>query len=302
MNAPHTPVLLNEVLALFSDIKNGVFVDCTVGYGGHAEAILNALPTIKYIAIDRDQTAIDFSKERLKQFADRTKFVYGAFGEILQTLGDINICGCLADLGVSSLQLDRRERGFSFESETLDMRMDNSQIFTAQNVVNEYDHERLTAIFRDYGEEADAHAKAELIIKNRPFASAKELSNLIQNRFSRGKIHAATKIFQAIRIEVNDELKQLNNLLDAFQTQLFANAVIGIIAFHSLEDRVVKERFKLWSRNCICPPNAYKCTCGNSHSRGTIVTKKPIIASNEEIMRNPRSRSAKLRGFCFKDK
>jgi 16S rRNA (cytosine1402-N4)-methyltransferase len=302
MNTPHKPVLLNEVMEVFKELENGVFVDATLGYGGHSEAILSAHPNIKLIGVDRDDEALSFSKERLKKYADRVSFVKSDFGSVFSKIDASNVVGILADIGVSSLQLDKKERGFSFESETLDMRMDNTQEFSAYDVVNGYSELELEKIIRVYGEERFSKKIASLIVKRRKEAkitSAKELATLISANFRGGKIHPATLTFQAIRIEVNSELEQLENLLESVKNIGKNEKILGIISFHSLEDRIVKTAFKEWSRSCICPPEAFRCTCKNNNELGEIITKKPLTATDSEIKANPRARSAKLRAFRF---
>ncbi|MGE4296285.1 MAG: 16S rRNA (cytosine(1402)-N(4))-methyltransferase RsmH [Campylobacterales bacterium] len=296
---PHIPVLASQTVTLFEGAKPGVLVDCTVGYGGHAELLLTKFPQLSYIGIDRDETAVRFAAGRLAPFGDRFRVLKGAFSEVLPTLTNEPLSGILADLGVSSLQLDRVERGFGFASEVLDMRMDQSRSLNASVVVNEYDESRLTEIFKTYGEEPFAYKMARLIVQSRPFSSAKALADLITSRFPKGRIHPATRIFQAIRIEVNDELGELRRLLDTIESLARPDLRVGIISFHSLEDRMVKERFKAWSQACVCPPGSWRCTCGANHALGYALTKKPWVATEEEIDQNPRSRSAKLRGFCF---
>jgi 16S rRNA (cytosine1402-N4)-methyltransferase len=302
MNTPHKPVLLNEVLEVFKELENGVFVDTTLGYGGHSEAILSAHPNIKLIGVDRDDEALSFSKERLKKYADRVSFVKSDFGSVFSKIDTSNVVGILADIGVSSLQLDKKERGFSFESETLDMRMDNTQEFSAYDVVNSYSEPELEKIIRVYGEEHFSKKIASLIVKRRKEAkitSAKELAALISANFRGGKIHPATLTFQAIRIEVNSELEQLENLLESVKNIGKNKKILAIISFHSLEDRIVKTAFKEWSRSCICPPEAFRCACENNNELGEIITKKPLTATDSEIKANPRARSAKLRAFRF---
>ncbi|GHV03298.1 ribosomal RNA small subunit methyltransferase H [Campylobacterota bacterium] len=299
MKSPHIPVLANEVLTLFEPVKDGVFVDCTLGFGGHAKLILERFNNIEYIGIDRDENAIEFSTKQLAKFGDRFRAIQGAFSTVLPTLKTKPIAAALADLGVSSLQLDSADRGFGFASSLLDMRMDTNAPFSAENVVNHYDLEELIRIFRDYGEEPQAKRMAEMIVKNRPFDSNQSLATLIERSFGRGKIHAATRIFQAIRIEVNDELGELENMLSAIETMELSGAIVGIISFHSLEDRIVKNRFRNWSKSCICPKESPRCLCGNNHALGQTLTKKPILPQACEAKENPRSRSAKLRGFKF---
>lgn len=302
MNIPHKPVLLDEVLGVFAELDEGVFVDATLGYGGHSEAILSAHPNIKLIGIDRDDEAINFSRERLKKFGDRVQIIKSDFASALSKIDSSNIVGILADIGVSSLQLDKKDRGFSFESETLDMRMDSSQEFSAYDVVNGYSEAQLEKIIRVYGEDRFSKKIAALIVKRRKeskFTTAKELSALIGANFKGGKINPATLTFQAIRIEVNSELEQLEKFLENVKNLSQNGKILGIISFHSLEDRIVKTAFKEWSRSCACPPEAYRCTCGNNNELGDIVTKKPLTASESELRANPRARSAKLRAFHF---
>ncbi len=302
MNIPHKPVLLNEVLEVFESLDEGVFVDATLGYGGHSEAILTAHPRLRLIGIDRDDEAIAFSTKRLEKFGDRVQIIKSDFGSALLKIDTSNIVGILADIGVSSLQLDKKERGFSFESETLDMRMDGSQEFSAYDVVNGYSETELEKIIRVYGEERYSKKIAALIVKRRKeekIKSAKELAALISQNIKGFKIHPATLTFQAIRVEVNSELEQLEDLLENVKKLPQKGQILGIISFHSLEDRIVKTAFKEWSHSCICPPEAMRCTCGNNNELGEILTKKPLIGTDAEIRENPRARSAKLRAFKF---
>ncbi len=297
MQIPHTPVLLNEVLEVFSDIKEGYIVDCTLGYGGHSEALLKNNPDIKLIAIDQDKEAIEFSKKRLKSFGDRVIFENDRFSNVIKRYESYDIRAVLADIGVSSLQLDKEDRGFGFNSSVLDMRMNQNAFLSAKDVVNSYDRLKLEEILREYGEIREYKKVADIIVKNRPFSSAKELSQTIEKHFKRGKIHSATLVFQAIRIEVNDELGELIGLLESIKNSSLKRCKVAIITFHSLEDRIVKRTFKEWSKNCICPPDVYRCECGNDNAIGKVITKKPITPSSEEIKTNPRCRSSKMRVF-----
>ncbi len=302
MERPHIPVLLHEVVENFKDIE-GYCIDCTLGYGGHSEALLRANPNIKILGIDQDEEAIEFSKKLLAPFGDRIEIFQGRFSQIVPHLLErYPIKGLLADIGVSSLQLDRAERGFGFESATLDMRMDRKNPLTAYEVVNYYDEESLADIFWRYGEIKQAKKLAQAIVRHRPIQTPKELKTLIEKVLPKNrKISAATTAFQAIRIEVNKELDELTKLLDALEDAPPKGAKVGIITFHSLEDRLVKERFKKWAKRCICPAEAMRCECGGDKALGEIVTKKPIIATAQEVEHNPRSRSAKLRLFRFKE-
>ena len=296
---PHIPVLYNEVLDCFKEIKTGYIIDCTTGYAGHSSGLLNQNSSVKLICNDQDDEALNFSKNRLKDFEKRVEFNKGNFEDIIKKFEDYPIRGILADIGVSSLQLDKLDRGFSFNSKNLDMRMNQNQILDASTVVNSYSQVELENIFKEYGEIREYKKVASLIVQNRPFYSAKELADFFYNKLPKGKIHPATLIFQAIRIEVNDELGVLDRLFKSMEESKLKDCIVAIISFHSLEDRVVKNYFKKWSENCICPKDAFRCECGKNHSLGEIITKKPIIATNFEIKQNPRSRSAKLRVFRF---
>ena len=301
-NIPHIPVLYREVIEAFKDLKEGIVIDCTMGYGGHSSMLLEVNPNIKLIAIDQDQTAIDFSSKRLEKYAKRVSIRKGRFStvikEILQEVNPSEIKGILADIGVSSLQLDQKERGFSYESDNLDMRMDKDAQLNASNVINEYSKTELEKILLEYGELRNYKKIADVIVQNRPFTSAKELSDAVKPHMPRGKkIHPATLLMQAIRIEVNDELGELKSLLQSIEEAKLPEAKIAIISFHSLEDRIVKKEFSKWAKSCICPPEAFRCSCGNNHRLGKVLTKKPIMAQDDELKENVRSRSAKMRLF-----
>jgi 16S rRNA (cytosine1402-N4)-methyltransferase len=298
LDTPHIPVLLNETVDLYKDIKKGYFIDCTLGFGGHSEAMLERYPHIKLIGIDQDSEAMEFAKKRLAKYANRVEFINKRASEALSELKGLDISGILADIGVSSYQLDNADRGFTFDSDALDMRMNKNQSFSAKDVVNFYSREDLERIFKDYAEERRYKKIADFIIKNRPIVSNKELSEVLLKAGLKNKKDLAP-VFQAIRIEVNDELKELEKILDRSEEIAKEGSILGIITFHSLEDRIVKNRFKEWAKKCICPPEAMRCECGGNNQKGIILTKKPITALKEEIKSNPRSRSAKLRGFKF---
>ena len=300
MDIPHIPVLLNETISLYKEnMKNsGYFVDCTLGFGGHSEAILQSFPNVKLIGIDQDKEAMKFAKKRLSKFSNRVEFINKRASEALEELKGLNISGVLADIGVSSYQLDNKERGFTFDADTLDMRMNKEQKFSAYDVVNFYDRKQLEEILQKYAEERQFRKIADFIIKNRPINSNRELTDILHKAGIKDKKRMAP-IFQAIRIEVNNELKELENILENVEKLAQNGTILGIITFHSLEDRIVKNQFKEWAKKCICPPEAFKCECGGNHQKGIILTKKPITPTKEEIKSNPRSRSAKLRGFKF---
>jgi len=305
VKTPHIPVLLNEVLTSFSDVPEGYFVDCTLGYAGHSSEMLAKYTHLKHIGIDRDDEALAFSAQRLSPYAERTTLYKGTFATVLPTLDESPITALLADFGVSSLQLDKPERGFSFNSETLDMRMDATASLSAYEVVNTYSQEKLEYIFDTYGEVRRYRKLAGAVIEaraNGPIESAKSLSQIAMSVIpSGGKIHPATLMFQGIRIEVNNELGEIEGLLDAIEAKHFKGEVVSLITFHSLEDRLVKNRFKKWAMACICDSHAIRCTCGKNHALGKALVRKPITATKEELKINPRSRSAKLRSFRFKD-
>ncbi len=301
---PHIPVLLDEVIRGFKDIKSGDFIDCTLGYAGHSYNMLQNYSHINLIGIDRDIEALEFSKKRLKDFKNRVTLLKGSFSEKLNEINFNNVSGLLADFGVSSLQLDKEDRGFNFNSNSLDMRMDQNSSFSAKDVVNLYSQSELEKIFKEYGEAKEYKKVAKAIIeyrKNTPITSNNELTDIILNSIKKkSKIHPATLYFQAIRIEVNKELDEISKLLDILELKKPTNAIIALITFHSLEDRLVKKRFRKWSKKCICPPQSIRCSCGNNNNLGVELNKKPIIATDKEIKQNPRSRSAKLRFFKFK--
>ena len=299
MQIPHVPVLYNETLEAFENINDGYIIDCTTGFGGHTNGLLSQNDNIKLICNDQDDEALAFCSKRLEEFSSRVTFNKGNFEHVLDNFKDFDIRGVLADIGVSSLQLDKLERGFGFESETLDMRMNQNQSLDASVVVNTYSQSELERVFKEYGEVREYKKVASLIVNNRPFTSAKQIAQLLSQKMSKGKIHPATLPFQGIRIEVNDELGVLKRLFDSLANVKLENCIVAIISFHSLEDRIVKQYFKKWTKSCICPPEAFRCECGNNHALGKILTKKPIIPTKEEIKKNPRSRSSKLRIFKF---
>ena len=303
MQTPHIPVLLDEVLESFNDVQEGYFVDCTLGYAGHSSEILKKYEHFSHIGIDRDSEALAFSLKRLENFKEKSTLYKGTFATVLPTLKESPIVAVLADFGVSSLQLDKKSRGFSFTSETLDMRMDSSSALSAYEVVNEYSQEKLEYILNHYGEVRSYKRVANAIVEARaksPIASAKALSDIVKQIIPQGgKIHPATLVFQGIRIEVNNELGEIEGLLDALESKHIKGEVVSLITFHSLEDRLVKNRFKKWTMKCICDPQAMRCSCSRDNDIGKMLMKKPIVASKQELKVNPRSRSAKLRSFRF---
>lgn len=311
MKTPHIPVLLDEVLSIFKDVNGSIF-DCTLGYAGHSSALLQAHPDSRLIACDKDDEALSFSTKRLEPFKAQTKLLKGPYSEIFSSLNSdelANLGGILADIGVSSLQLDKDERGFCLNSSALDMRMDTSSAQSAKQLLASISRADLEQILKEYGELKNYKSLADKILSARaiaPITSAKQLADIVGRANIKGRsVSVATLVFQAIRIAINDELTQLQGLLNSIE--LFArkgkisSCVVAIISFHSLEDRIVKESFKSWAKECICPANALRCECGKNHSLGQILTKKPLVASASELAFNPRASSAKLRAFRIKD-
>lgn len=304
MNFEHKPVLLNEVIAGLEIKPGGVYVDCTVGGGGHSFEIAKRMANGHLYAFDRDQEAIVASKERLKEF-DNVTFIHDNYKnakEDLDNLGVAGVDGVLIDLGVSSPQLDHGERGFSFLHEgRLDMRMDRRQKLSAYEVVNTYPREKLVEILYKYGEESNAKNIVQKIMEAReksPIETTMELKNIVESAFPKkviyGKGGVSKQTFQAIRIEVNGELDGLEQALSDLAGKLSSGGRMAVISFHSLEDRIVKNLFKNLSTDCICPPKTPVCICGHKASV-KLINKKPITASKEELEFNPRSSSAKLR-------
>lgn len=300
----HLPVLLKETVEKLSPPPDGVVLDLTVGMGGHAKELLKHLPRGRLVGVDQDADALQHAGLALK--GDPRVSLYKAnFANILWVLKDLSIeevDSVLMDIGVSSLQLDTAHRGFSFLKDgPLDMRMDTTAGHTAAWVVNTYSEEKLSKVIFEYGEDKKARALARAIVAaraNKQIETTGELSAVAQNVLKQGKKpgekHAATRLFQAIRMEVNQELQVLEKGLNKVLSVLKPGGRIGVITFHSLEDRLVKQYFKKESTDCLCPPDIPQCICGHKASL-KLVTSKPVTASEEELERNPRSRSAKLR-------
>ncbi|MDD4816167.1 MAG: 16S rRNA (cytosine(1402)-N(4))-methyltransferase RsmH [Clostridia bacterium] len=300
----HEPIMLKEITEGLNLTPSAVFVDCTLGGGGHSSEIIKKIPQGKLIGIDKDSEALAYSKKRLKDYKNAVfvKSDFKNFNKILENLKIDKVDAVLIDLGVSSHQIDTAERGFSFRfNARLDMRMDTTQEKTAFDVVNFYTKEQLTKILYDYGEERFAPQIVNNILKHRKIKlieTTKELNDIIEECLPKKIVFksggAGKKTFQAIRIEVNDELKGLETALNDIIARLNVGGRLAVLSFHSLEDRIVKNVFKLNSTNCICPPQTPICICGHKASIKPI-TKKPLIASISEQNKNPRSTSAKLR-------
>lgn len=301
----HIPVLLDECIKYLNIKPDGIYVDGTLGMGGHSEAILQRLTTGRLISIDRDITAIERAGERLAPYADRLTIVHGNFRDldaILDEQGVRLVDGMLFDLGVSSPQLDEADRGFSYMSDApLDMRMDASDNIDAWFIVNRWPQEKIERILRDYGEEHHAARIAARIAERREekeIETTLELVDVIKSAMPaaalREKQHPAKRSFQAIRIAVNDELNAVHALMDSAPDRLKPGGRLCVISFHSLEDRIVKNAIHAREDGCTCPREAPVCTCGFVKTLRS-VTRKPITAGGEELELNPRSRSAKLR-------
>ena len=306
MDGPrHVSVLLNECIENLNIRPDGVYVDGTLGLGGHSYEIASRLRGGRLIGIDRDPSAIRRAGERLAVFGDRVKLVHGNFGDVAAILDGLGIAGAdgmLFDLGVSSPQLDEAERGFSYMLEApLDMRMDSTASLSAYEVVNSWSEDRLNRILWDYGEERYARRISAAILRARavkPIETTQELVEIIRSAMPapalREKQHPAKRSFQAIRIAVNDELGEVERMMDSAPDKLNPGGRLCVISFHSLEDRIVKNGIARRENGCTCPREAPVCTCGFVRTLRS-VSRKPILPSEEEIERNPRSRSAKLR-------
>ncbi len=300
----HTTVLLEETVAQLPLACGEVFVDCTMGGGGHSERILQ-LSTGRLIAIDKDDQAFLYARKRLAPYADRITFVKSDFHDIkrvIQEQGIVGVDGIVVDLGVSSFQLDDAERGFSYQKDApIDMRMDRQAAFSAYDIVNGYDKQALQRVIYEYGEERYGARIADAIIRHRPIETTLELAEVIKQAIPaasrRTGPHPAKRTFQALRIEVNDEIGSLQRALEDMIDVLSPGGVLSVITFHSLEDRIVKNTFRTAEHPCTCPPEFPQCICGKK-SKGRVLTRKPILPSEEELERNPRARSAKLRAFC----
>ncbi|MFO3797034.1 MAG: 16S rRNA (cytosine(1402)-N(4))-methyltransferase RsmH [Anaerolineales bacterium] len=300
LSPPHIPVLYQEVIRLLAPKDGGRYVDGTLGAGGHAYGILEASsPRGQLIGFDRDPQALELAAASLSLFGDRVRLVHASFASLLEVLrreGWEQVDGILLDLGVSSMQLDTPQRGFSFQHDApLDMRFDPAAPVTAADLVNTLSEEALTDLFYRYGEEPAARRIASAIVRSRPIRTTAELARLIEKvKPQRGPIHPATQVFQALRIAVNRELDALQQVLPQALRALVSGGRLVVIAFHSLEDRIVKEFFRRESRDCVCPPRQPVCTCGH---RATlrVITPKPLTPAPQEIAQNPRARSARLR-------
>ena len=303
MSAVHLPVLRDRVVEWLAPTEPGVLVDVTVGLGGHAAALLAAAPGLRLIGLDRDPEAIEHASRRLQQFGERVVLVNREFGDLPEVLSELSSpkpSAILADLGASSLQLDTAERGFSFQQDApLDMRM-SSRGRTAADLVNEAPEEELVRVLKDYGEERRARRLARALVEaraRRPVRTTGELARLAERvvgRSSKDRIHPATRTFQALRIAVNDELGQLERFLEPAVRALRPGGRIAVIAFHSLEDRIVKHSFRRLAGSCVCPPAVPVCVC-EPERLIEVLTRRAERPGDDEVAANPRARSARLR-------
>lgn len=303
MEFKHEPIMLQQCIEYLNIKPDGIYVDGTIGGAGHSSEIVKRLnENGLLIGIDRDKDALTASQKRLAKYSN-VKYVWGRHEEIKKHLEDLKISkidGVLLDLGVSSYQIDEASRGFSYtKNAMLDMRMNQEQNFTAKDIINTYSKEDLENIFKEYGEEKFSKRIAEKIAEKRKHSeitTTYELADIIREAVPKDAIDSFKRIFQALRIEVNCELKELYNAIKDIASVLNDTGRICIITFHSLEDRIVKNAFIDLEGRCTCPKDFPQCVCGYK-SYGKILTKKPIVATLEEQERNPRSKSAKLRVF-----
>ncbi|MBI3695831.1 MAG: 16S rRNA (cytosine(1402)-N(4))-methyltransferase RsmH [Acidobacteria bacterium] len=279
----HLPVMLGEVIEWLRVKPSGLYVDCTLGAGGYARAILERLTTGRLIGIDRDPRAIEAARERLAQFGERIEYVRSSYGELRKILGETRTDGLVADLGLSRDQLEQADRGFSFLTDgPLDMRFDPAQELTAERIVNTYGEKPLSDLIYRYGEERRSRRITRAIVRARPLTGTRQLAEVIERaapRTSRERIHPATRTFQALRIAVNDELEELERLLEAAPPLLAPEGRLVMVSFHSLEDRLVKHALRRWAGQGVL----------------AILTKHVIRPGEQEVLANPASRSAKLR-------
>jgi 16S rRNA (cytosine1402-N4)-methyltransferase len=308
--SPHRPVLLFETVRLLAPERGGLFVDATLGLGGHSEAILKASPDARVIGIDRDREALRLASERLRPFGERFRAVHavhGDIGRVLREAGESSASGVLADLGVSSLQFDTPERGFSFRHDAaLDMRMDAAgDEETAAELLERLPEEEIARIIFEYGEERRSRRIARWVVERRergePVRTTFELAELVARAVGHRKgerIHPATRTFQALRIAVNRELEGLGEFVETAVDLLRAGGRLAVISFHSLEDRIVKRALRRLAGHCECDPRLPVCSCG-ARRAVEILTRRPVVPAEEEVADNPRARSAKLRA-CAK--
>ena len=301
----HAPVMVREVMDLLMPERGGLYLDGTLGGGGHAEALLERGPEARLIGTDRDPDALREAGERLARFGDRFRPVRSNFADAVAAAGIVegSLDGVLLDLGISSHQIDVDERGFTFRpGAPLDMRMAQATAAepSAADLLNEMDEAELANIFFRYGEEKRSRKLARIVLEMRerePFATSDHLLDAIRRTLGpRAEAADKARIFQALRIAVNGEIQALERALERFRKALAPGGVFAVLAYHSLEDRLVKNAFRDWSLDCVCPPGFVQCQCRGT-PLGTTITRKPMSATEQETLANPRARSARLRGW-----
>jgi 16S rRNA (cytosine1402-N4)-methyltransferase len=300
----HAPVMPEQVLRFLQPERGGVYLDGTLGGGGHASALLQRAPEARLIAVDRDPDALREAGARLAPFGDRVRLVAANFADALQEAGisDDTLAGILLDLGISSHQIDLDQRGFTFRSGApLDMRMAQATAGepSAADLLNSLAEEELADVFYHFGEERRSRRLARVIVEMRerePFRTSDQLLAAIERVIPRPTAQDRARLFQALRIAVNRELEALEQALPRFRDALAPGGVMVVLAYHSLEDRMVKDQFREWSRACVCPPHLPVCRC-RGRPLGEALTRKPLFATDEEVQQNPRARSARLRAW-----
>lgn len=294
----HEPVMVKEVLEFLEPERGGWYLDGTVGGGGHAEALLQAGTDVRLMAVDRDPDALTMARRRLERFGERVRWLHADFAAAAARV-EVALTGVLLDLGVSSWQLDRLERGFTFRSGApLDMRMSHTGE-TAAELLNGESEERIADVFYHYGEERRSRRLARAVVARRearPFETSDDLVEVIEDALPRASYQDRARLFQALRIAVNGELPILERGLEALRERLAGGGVLVVLSYHSLEDRLVKDAFREWSRSCVCPPQLPVCQC-RGRPLGETLTRKPLSPTEAETARNPRARSAKLRAW-----
>jgi 16S rRNA (cytosine1402-N4)-methyltransferase len=297
----HRPVMVGEVLGHLDPERGGLYFDGTLGGGGHTKAILERSATAKVIGVDQDVEALQVAAQRLEEYGDRVKLVHSNFADAAES-DTTPLSGALLDLGVSSHQIDEAQRGFSFRPGTaLDMRMTTSfGAPTAADILNDWSESELADVFYQYGDERKSRRLAAAVVRRRAeqkFALSDDLNEVLDRFYGpRITVQDRARIYQALRIAVNDELSVLERALEALRERLEANGVFVVLSYHSLEDRIVKDAFREWSRDCICPPELPVCRC-RGVALGESLTRKPQMASDEEVQVNSRARSARLRAW-----
>lgn len=300
----HAPVMVEEVMKHLQPERGGVYLDGTLGGGGHAEALLERGPEARLIGVDRDPQALAAARARLERFGERVRLVRANYADARSAagIGEAELAGVLLDLGISSHQVDETARGFTFRAGApLDMRMAGaaSDEETAADLLNTLDQGELADVFFRYGEEKRSRMLARVVVEMRerePFATSDQLVEAIGRAIPRASVQDRARIFQALRIAVNREIEALEEALPELREALAPEGVIAVLSYHSLEDRIVKDRFREWSLSCVCPPGLPVCRC-RGEPLGTLLTRKPVFASEAEVAANPRARSARLRAW-----